>query len=368
MVLCMKFTHWLRCVCCQGDERWQAVRDVVGRSPDGNYTLRDFRSSEFEEIVRSMKSRQRRGPLQQDQAIFLGQHFDKLWNEEYRQYAFAKCYDGADENYLGGEAVLPSSFHRALSELEWLPAVSYPSGRPFSHQKVFFRGRELFDRSKAIERLLDGHVPYLGVELKNPSLLDILRVKCAINAEEMIGFLKEWSRSSSKSVFNASISHMREVYLYLSQQYMYDTDEKNVCDSFLSDDLIFVPDTYDSNVSPSTPIPGHFYSVHNVCWIDSSTVLYVKQKYNHTIPPELPKVLQLFYESNNDQKNQELKSALMKLGVRETPTSAAYVTCLKFVSSLAAIPEKHHIGDFASIVLLLSKLCMQGLIPVPYVQ
>ena len=320
-----------------------------------------------------MKPRKKRGHAEQEQTVALVQLLDKLWEEEYRQYAFAQCYDGVNENYLGGETVVPSSFHRALKDLAWLPGVSLPSGQPFAQNSTFYKGHELFDRANAIQRLLDCHVPYIGVELKSPKLLELLQVKCRIDAEEMIGFLQEWSKASTTAgtQFQANISHMTEVYVFLYRQMVQGSvDEQKIIDAFSSTDVIFVPDVHvhDGIALPSTPVVGRFYSLHNVCWVDPSTVLYTKQRYNHKLPPELPRVLQLHYKIDDPQKHQELKHAFLRFGINEYPTSASYISTLNFISSLMAVPEKHDIDDFTSIALHLSRLCMQAHIPPAFLQ
>ena len=300
----------------------------------------------------------------------LVQLLDKLWDEEYRQYAFAKCYDGSNQNYLGGDKSVPSSFHRLLRDLAWLPAVSFPSGQPYGKNCQLYRGRDLFDGSKANQRLLDSHVPYIATELKNHKLVDLLQIKCHVSAEEMMAFLQEWSQASTAAgaQFRASIAHMAEVYMFFSQQML--QGASSVTDKLSSGDLslIFVPDTYDSSVNPSQHVVGQFYSIHNVCWVDPSGVLYGKQQYNHNLPPELPKLLQLHYGNSDQPRNQDTKMAFERFGIRETPTAAMYITTLQFISTLAAIPEKHHINDFAGIALHLSRVCMQGHITPQYLQ
>lgn len=289
---------------------------------------------------------------------------DRLWDEEYKRYAYARCYDGSNTTYLGGDKTVPSSFHKALKDLAWLPAISFPGGRPYGKESQLFRGRDLFDGSRANQALLDCHVPYVAVELKNHSFLELLQVKCSINADEMIAFLEEWSKASTipGTLFRASIPHMIAVYtfLYTSISSHHGVmGRQDILDKFLTSDpgLIFVPDEYNSSVSPVDHVVGQFYSIHNVCWIDPSSVLYTKQKQNRNLPPDLPKVLQLHYGIS---EKQEVKIAFQHFGIREVPTAAAYIKTLQHISSLAAIPEKHHLSDFMSIALHLSRVCMQG--------
>lgn len=289
---------------------------------------------------------------------------DKLWDEEYKRCAYARCYDGSNTTYIGGDTTVPSSFHKALKDLPWLPAIYFPSRQPYGKDSQLFRGRDLFDGSKANQALLDCHVPYIAVDLKNHSFLELLQVKCSINADEMIAFLQEWSKASTipGTQFRASIAHMTAVYTFLyTSSYQGVMGGQDIQDKFSSSDLglIFVPDEYNSSISSAEHVVGHFYSIHNVCWMDRSTVLYAKQKWNHSLPPELPKVLQLYYGVSEEQY-QEIKIAFQHFGVREVPTAAAYINTLQHIGSLAAIPEKHHISDFTSIALHLSLVCMEG--------
>lgn len=295
--------------------------------------------------------------------------FDQLWDQEYRKFTFAKCYDGSNESYLGGDKTIPSAFQRRLRELAWLPAISLPQRTPYGQADQLYRGQELFDQSKANLGLLDCHVPYIASEIKSTHLLDILQVRCQVSPEEMVGFLEAWSRVASEpgSGFRASIAHMSRVYLFLYQrsQQMY---SEGIVGDTIKDRLssadhtpIFVPDTYDPNIPPSETVKGKFYSVHKVCWIDPSGVLYRHQEHNRDLPSDLPRVLQLHYGTEEQSVTyRDLKNALQHFGVRETPTSAAYVSTLQYISSLAAIPEKYHIDNFTSVALHLSRMCMKG--------
>ena len=64
--------------------------------------------------------------------------------------------------------------HRVLKNLVWLPALSFPSGKPYNQYQLY-RGCNLFDSSKANQRLLDCHVPYIASEIKNSRLLELLQ-------------------------------------------------------------------------------------------------------------------------------------------------------------------------------------------------
>ena len=363
-----KYTRAVCFNCSQGNEQWQELREFVGRSPDGAYTLRDYKCIEFEDVISSIhKSKPQ---CQHQQMLELVKLLDKLWDKEYRQSAFAQCYDGSNETHLKD---VPSFFHRALKNLVWLPALSFPSGKPYNQYQLY-RGCNLFDSSKANQRLLDCHVPYIASEIKNSRLLELLQIKSHVSAHELIGFLQEWSKASTDPAvhFQASISHMTEVYIFLFRQmYREAVGDESIKDKLSSGEhnLIFVPDKCNKNSGSSEHVKGQFYSVHDVCWMDPSSVLYTHQENNRNIPSDIPKILSLYYVKDNDQqKFQEIKTALTNFGVRQTPTAAAYIATLQYISSYTAIPEKHHVSDFAGIALHLSQVCMNGEITQQFLQ
>ena len=354
--------------CSQGNEKWQKLRDFVGRSPDGAYTLRDCQCIEFEDILSSIHNS--KPQFQHQQMLELVKLLDRLWDKEYRQSAFAQCYDGSNETHLKD---VPSVFHQALKNLVWLPAISFPSRKPYNQYKLY-RGCDLFDGSKANQRLLDCHVPYIPSEIKNSALVELLQIKTHISAHELIGFLQEWSKASTDPAvhFQASIAHMTEVYIFLYRQmYQEAMGDESIKDRFSSGEhnLIFVPDRYNKSSGSSEHVTGQFYSVRDVCWKDPSSVLYVHQENNRNIPSDIPKILSLYYVKNDDQqKFEDIRMSLAKFGVHERPTAAAYIATLQYISSIAAIPEKHNVNDFASIALYLSQVCMNDEITRKFLQ
>ena len=281
----------------------------------------------------------------------LAEFLDQQWEAEYRQYTEARYYDGANENELG---CIPSSFQLSLTQLPWLPAkpcATTPSFTP----KPLYRGHELYDNIQSIQNLLSIHVPYIGAEVKSPSFVNLLQIKGAIDATEIMCFLRQWSRSCETGMsFSTSITHMREVYCYLNSQIHFQdnfTPAESIKEAIQEEQLIFIPDTKSS--SENCVSPGHFYSIHKVCWLDPTTVLYRAQNRNEQLPPDLPKVLQLHYHSHN----QDIKQAFIALGAAEVPNVASLIALLKYISSTTPSPEVQHVEDFTKVAFQLVGAC-----------
>ena len=335
------------------------------RLPAGALTIRDWES---EELVQIMESVSNKTPLQQQKQMkCLAELLDKHWDGEYKQYMEAKIFGGKNETYLDVNDA--SSIQQCLVQRAWLPS-SADKRFPPKQDKILYRGCELFDRVHKVQSVLHIHVPYIGVDLKSSEFVKLLGIRDSVSAHELIDFLCKWSQHSSESQmpFITSIEHMRSVYVTLMQQSEHlassTYDEDAALESFQEDSLIFVPDSFHEG-SASQDIPGHFYTIHNACWLDSSTVLYNKQKYNRSLPSNLPKLLQLHYQVADDSKrNRMIQQAFEYFGVPEMPRVATFVTLLKYISSQSATPEPEHVNDFTSIASEFVRLCTRETNPI----
>ena len=156
---------------------------------------------------------------------------------------------------------------------------------------------------------------------------------------------------------------MSHVYVFLKQEsdnQTYNThasDRQGLIEQFKEEKLIYVPDKFEDN-SASLDVPGHFETIHTVCWKDPSSVLYTRQKFSLPVSPHLPKVLLLFYITKNDQSmSNQVQWAFIHFGVPEAPRVASFITLLKFISTLSHHPEPEHVKDFTSIAFELVRLC-----------
>ena len=282
----------------------------------------------------------------------LAKLLDENWEEEYAPCMDAKIYDAQNDHSL--DANDASSFKRKLVQLAWLPCND---AYMCSAKKLLLKGTELYDsQATQIRSLLHDHVPYIGVELKTSNFISLLGIKGTIDANELMTSLQEWSQVSG---FVTSIEHMRNVYVYL-QRAVEDQATCNmfsVTDLFKEEKLIFVPDQYSDRETGMTSTTGSFYSIHSVCWIDPSTVLYYNQKHNRDLPSGLPKVLQLYYGMTGDPLTQRVQQAFNYFGIPQNPRVSAYISLLKHVSSLSPTPEPHLVKDFTSVALYLVSLC-----------
>ena len=342
-------------VCVQGSDRWNEVTtQTMHRLPGTECTLRDWQSSEFQDIVESVSTKKKKKKCQPDyqktQMKKLAELLDAQWDKVYAQRLKTRVYDSKDESYL--EISVASTFSKFLVQQAWLPSSLSESS------KVLFRGSELFDGA-AVKRLLHTHAPYLDAGLKSANFLKHLSIQRSVTKQDLLGFLERWSEGSTHGAtgggggggggggFLTSIDHMCNVYDHL----LADRDQ-DIIDKF-SDGarpLIFVPNRYDDRVSTSVDIEGEFKSIHDVCWLDPSSVLYTKQKFNRPLPDSLPKVLSLHYKK-------QLQDSFISVGVKEAPNIRAFVVLLKYLSSLSVSPGVEEIRDFTSIVTHLMEYC-----------
>ena len=293
----------------------------------------------------------------------LAELLDQNWEGEYKHYLDAQICDERNENYL--DVSTPSSFQQFLTQQAWLP----PDDMYSNTSKSLFAGHELFDNTQQVHSLLHSHVPYIGAELKSEDLVNCLHIKRSVSASDMIDYLLQWSRESRENgtPFCTSIEHMSHVYMFLkreSEDHAYssarvssDGEPGKLHDIFQEEELIFVPDKYQEN-STKLDVDGHFQTIHSVCWMDPSTVLYVRQKLSLSLSANLPKVLSLYYSMREDQgMSNQLQRAFIHFGIPEMPRVASYLTLLKYISTLSHHPEPEHVKDFTSIAFELVQLC-----------
>lgn len=324
--------------------------------------MRDWKSEEFKRIVESVVGKP--PSYQQGQMRELAEFLDKHWETEYKHYLEAQIYDEKNEKYL--DSTTASSFQKFLVQQAWLPCDQLGH---VDATKFLFSGHELFDNARHVRNLLHSHVPYIGAELKNEDFVSRLGIKRNVSKDDVIKHLMKWSQETSESdtPFRTSIEHMSHVYVFLKQgsedySILHSSDKvysENLIEKFREEKLVYVPDTFE-DFSASVDVPGHFETIHSVCWKDPSSVLYTRQKYSLPLSPHLPKVLSLYYITRNDQSmTSQVQQAFVHFGVPEAPRVASYLTLLKFISTLSHHPEPEHVKDFTSIAFELVRLCKE---------
>lgn len=302
------------------------------------------------------------GKYQCQQMKKLAELIDSHWDREYTHRIEAQIYDSKNEAYL--EASDASSFSKYLVHQAWLPPDILNSNLDFDSQ-VLFRGSSLFNtNSEDVKRLLHRHAPYVGARLNSATFLKHLKVQDEITRKNLLEYLVKWSLSSNGD-FCTSIDHMISVYYHLlpcdnfSLHGSGGQDDNEIIEEFTeeSSTLIFVPKKYE-NVPSSQDVEGQFLSVREVCWMDPTSVLYNKQKYNwKDLPRNLPKILSLHYSPDNKRRQLAEEIFCHKLTVRSTPLITTFLAMLKYNSSLSVHPESDHVKDFTSIALHLVEKC-----------
>ena len=282
---------------------------------------------------------------------------DKMW-AEYAKYIHAHIFDGTNKNDLG--VTLPSSFHQALVNLQWLPAK--PSSNPlYCFDKRYYASDELYEDIPRIRQLLDSHVPYIAIQLKS-DLAKLLKLRSDIQVDEMVSLMKEW-RNVSKGIhsFHASIQHMAGVYIYLRNHSQEFQAAPSMLDVITEDECIFVPHKV-KDYSPTDLVEGKFYSVHKVCWLDVTSVLKDLLHNNHDLPSDIPRPLSLYYLKSEVKFADDLRSAFSHLRVAYDLNLAQLISLLSYISSLSPVPHKKELQHFVSIIEIILRECKNDII------
>ena len=208
------------------------------------------------------------------QSNVLAQCIDERSNSEYSQCADGFVHFKDSSDHILGET--RSSFYLNLVSKPWMSA----SGGEAS----CFLPRDLFIKSELVNRVLEDHVKYTAVELKNTTFIGTLRIRDSVSVDGMISEMKKWSSASGESVeaslskeFTTSVAHMSEVYSFLFDKMSQNEDERRKTNKdFHRNALIFVPHCYPGSVAKQSQIvhrsPGSFYLKKAVCWRDPTGV------------------------------------------------------------------------------------------------
>ena len=294
------------------------------------------------------------------QMIALAELIDSCWSsgQEYKKYMLASYCDGSNSTELGQ---VNSSFANALSTKAWLPAVNHDGlpywANPVQGPECLHKGCDLFQQSDVNKRLLYCHVPYIGAQLRDYSFIKHLRLKEDISSEELLELFNKWSATSTEEGhFTTSMDHMRNVYLFMRRK---SEEEEQVFgttgirDTFKSRKLIFVP------LDPKTrqqDRAGKFYSVHDVCWNDNSTILYNRLKNGEPIPDHLPKILAYYYYYHSSTIS-DIKHAFLYFGVSQTLKMQWLLDLLEFNASFSPRVEPKEAQNFRTIIEQVIRPC-----------
>ena len=310
--------------------------------------LKDWQSAELIDIVESVSDKD--STYQRHQMKKLVELIDQNWDMSYKTEKLeAHIFSFETREYL--EASDASSFSKFLVHRAWLPSTVSSD----SDSQVLCKGSSLFNSySSKIKKYLHSHVPCIDAKVQSADFLKHLKIQDDISRMDLLKHLVQWSESSRDAAdgFCTSINHMYSVYNYLID--FSSTDEDNeIIEAFTeeSSSLIFVPSKYE-DVLTDADVVGHFLSIRDVCWMDPTTVLYAKQKYNHTLPSYLPRVLSLYYSKNEHMKLQ-MQEVFNNIRIPRTPLIKTLIAMIKYNSSLTPSPGLDQVKDFTSIILYL---------------
>ena len=306
------------------------------------YTVRDYYCHEFEEVVKSVEGLLPQIQVQQMKALAVV--LNSSWSQNYKQFVTASYYDGSNTKELGS---VVSSFGLSLRVLPWLPAVSL-----FNHPYdiPLLKGSEVYQDSVEIRRLLHSHVPYIGVDVSDGDFLKHLGIRVSVSAERLLDYLRQWAKSGEGKPFYTSVEHMRNVYVFLWLKSEEIHASNFIRDAFSEEELVFVPiSTRQAGSRLEEDVKGCFLSVHKVCWLDKTTVLFNRQRFNKDIPAHLPRILSFYYIRELEPSDQKIRGAFDHFGVAEDIKLQGLIDLLEYNASHSPTPDANQVENFRSI-------------------
>ncbi len=314
----------------------------------------------MEKIVASVTGKAKKE--QRSKMNLLAELLDSMWEKQHQNEMEALIYDSNNEEYL--EAKTASSFSKFLVHQPWLPPKFKADSLECDSQALFVGSKLFYEDSEDVRNLLHIHVPYIDASLKSSEFRKHLKIQDSVSKKDLLEHLITWSTDSQDDedeTFCTSLQHMSSVYEFLlgqkyRQQHVSDHESESIREAFTQDEvpLIFVPKAYSKDSSKDTDVDGEFLSIHSVCWMDLTTVLYNFQKYNWKIPKNFPRVLSLHYDDNP-----VFQSVFKSINVRNTPTITSLISLLKFISSIYPQPDEDTMRNFTSIMFYLVDACRE---------
>ncbi len=165
-------------------------------------------------------------------------------------------------------------FLKHLQESLWIPTIqnsySYNDQIQINQIHGIDKPKNVYIKTKQIERLFGQNVPYIDAEVNsNSSFVNDLGLIKHITLTDVISMLLHWC---GKSIFCTSIYHIQNIY-----EYIYQNMSINELRELINNKpIFFIPISSDSRKI----ICGRFVGLSEVCWSDS-TNLFAKYSSNN---------------------------------------------------------------------------------------
>ena len=238
--------------------------------------MKDFYSPELEALIKHNKYKGSDSYV--EQMKHLCTQLDQMWEGCFSRYITTEVTD------KNGKALreTDTSFSILLRTEAWVPAVrsiSVPelNGSVTLQQEVAIKQPStLYIRSETIEKYLSQKVLYLNVKLSMNSFSQFLGLKNSVTIETVKNFLLEWcsrSKEDEPAVFCTSLMHMKNIYMYLSNEL-----KRHEFQNLLRDKPVyFVPDTGKVPQDESIEVCGKMLN-RNELWLEDPTRLFDKYR------------------------------------------------------------------------------------------
>ncbi|XP_068725664.1 uncharacterized protein [Montipora capricornis] len=337
---------------------WASYNGIWQTTPDSLYYVDDWSCEEFEEFLNKVcppNTPQQIGP---EESTLLAQFIDERWDTDYAQYADNSVQVKDSNDHVLCEA--KSSFFLNLFSRPWMSARG--------EAKRLYIPKDLFIWSELLHKLLEDHVKYAAAYLKNESFKSILHIRESINVDVLLSEMMRWSQcaQSGESAekgpsqeFTTSVSHMSEVYSFLSWRMSEsEHDKRQITEVFRKNALIFVPrlEGVSKEIHMKNRVTGSFCLKKDVCWRDP-TGIASKYLENHG-KVITRRLLQGYYDSRPSTQQSLLQFFVHQLKVDDTPNVDEYVEMASTVAEVSRFPTRSSLDDMLEIFSVLGGKCI----------
>ena len=322
------------------------------------YYVDDWSCEEFEEFLNKVcppNTAQQIGP---EESTLLAQYIDERWDTDYAQYADNSVQVKDSNDHVLCEA--KSSFFLNLFSRPWMSARG--------EAKRLYIPKDLFIWSELLHKLLEDHVKYAAAYLKNESFKSMLHIRESINVDVLLSEMMRWSQcaQSGESAekgpsqeFTTSLSHMSEVYSFLSWRMSEsEHDKRQITEVFRKNALIFVPrlEGFSKEIHMKNRVTGSFCLKKDVCWRDP-TGIASKYLENHG-KVITRRLLQGYYDFRPSTQQSLLQFFVHQLKVDDTPNVDEYVEMASTVAEVSRFPTPSARDDMLEIFSVLGEKCI----------
>ena len=240
--------------------------------------MKDYYSPELEALIKDNKNQS--GDSYAFQMRNLCIQMDQMWEGRFSRYITTQVMDKDGKPLRETD----TSFSLLLRTTAWLPAIQTKSeatlngGVSLEKAILMKQPSALYIRSEIVEKYLSHKVLYLDVTLSMNTFYQFLGLKNSVTIETVKEYLLEWcerDKTEEPAKFCTSLSHMKNIYLYLSNE----LKRQEFQDLLREKAVYFVPDRVASKISQDVgmEVSGKMLN-RNEIWLEDPTRLFDKYR------------------------------------------------------------------------------------------